>query len=84
MAMAVFSGQNMSISAYTSDVLLKGFISKEHDNNALFLLQNEWTQLLENKYGETNYKTLDEGVIYTRQVKKVNGRNIKIRILGQC
>ena len=80
LAMAIFSGQNMSISAYTSDLLLKGFISKEHDNNALFLLQKEWAESIETKYGATNFKSLDEGVIYTRVTKNINGRNIKINI----
>ena len=80
LAMAVFSGQNMSISAYTSDVLLKGYILKEHGSNALFLLKEKWTQEIEEKYGQTNIKTIDEGIIYTRLNKKINGRNIKINV----
>lgn len=80
LAMAIFSGQNMSISAYTSDVLLKGYILKEHANNALFLLKENWLQEINEKYGIENIKTLDEGIIYTRLNKKINGRNIKINI----
>lgn len=80
LAMAVFSGQNMSISAYTSDVLLKGYILKEHANNALFLLKENWQQEINEKYGIENIKTLEEGIIYTRLNKKINGRNIKINI----
>ena len=38
-AIAIFSGQNMSISAYSAGTLLRGYIVKEHSNNALFLLQ---------------------------------------------
>ena len=80
LAMAVFSGQDMSISAYTSDVLLKGYVLKEHSNNALFLLKENWKKEIDEKYGVENIKTLDEGIIYTRLNKKINGRNIKINV----
>ena len=80
LAMAVFSGQNMSISAYTSDVLLKGYILKEHANNALFLLKENWIKEINEKYGQENIKTLDEGIIYTRLNKKINGRKIRINV----
>lgn len=79
-AMAVFSGQNMSISAYTSDVLLKGYILKEHNCNALFLLKEKWIEEISEKYGQTNVKGINEGIIYTRLERRINGRKVKINV----
>lgn len=70
-AIAVFSGQNMSLSAYNVKPLLNGYIVKERVD-ALFLLKE--------KYKGYNVDEVGNGVAYIRQNRKINGRNIKINI----
>lgn len=70
-AIAVFSGQNMSLSAYNVKPLLNGYIVKERVD-ALFLLKE--------KYKGYNVDEVGDGVAYIRQNRKINGRNIKINI----
>ncbi len=83
-ALAVFSGQNMSISAYQTGTVLKGYIQentilKEHDN-ALFLMQKEWENALGKKYGKNQIRKVENGIIYTSKIKYINSRRIKINI----
>ncbi|MBE7704624.1 MAG: phosphodiester glycosidase family protein [Cyanobacteria bacterium SIG29] len=72
MALAVFSGQNMSMSAYSVKPILEGHIIKEHVN-ALFLL--------EKKYKNFNLEKVKEGIFYIRQNKIINKHNIKINVI---
>lgn len=78
-AAIIFPGLNMSISAYTPEILLQGYILKEQDN-ALFLLKEKWINEINGKYGYSNIKILDEGIIYTQQIKTINSRKIKVNI----
>lgn len=79
MALAVFSGQNMSMSAYSVKPILEGHIIKEHVN-ALFLLRYARdTELLE-KYKGSVVNKLEEGVHYVRLNKVINKRNIRINV----
>lgn len=79
-AVAVFLGQDVSNSAYSAGALLKGYIVKEHCNNALFLLeQTRESQLIE-KYKGFAINKLEKGVYYIRMNKIINKRNIKINV----
>ena len=83
-AIAVFSGQNMSISAYETGTVLKGYVQEntilKEQNDALFLLQNKWNESIKKKYGKNYIKKLDNGIIYTSMIKTVNSRKVKINI----
>ncbi len=80
MAAAIFSGQDVSISAYSAGTLLKGHIIKEHSNNALFLLQQTRDNDLMEKYKGFIVNKIEEGVHYVRINKQINKRNININI----
>lgn len=80
MAVAVFLGQDVSNSAYSAGALLKGYIVKEHCNNALFLLEQIRESQLIEKYKGFAIKKLEQGVYYVRINKTINKRNIKINV----
>ena len=85
LAMAVFSGQNMPIDAYyTGGSVIKNYIheniTEKEQNDALFLLREKWNSQIEEKYGKNKIVKIDEGIIYTKMVKYINSRKIKINI----
>lgn len=80
MAVAVFSGQDVSNSAYSAGALLKGYIVKEHFDNALFLLEQTRENELIEKYKGFAINKLEQGVYYIRLNKTINKRNIKINV----
>ena len=80
MAVAVFSGQDVSISAYSAGTLLKGYIVKEHSNDALFLLRYARDAEMIEKYKGSVVNKLEEGVHYVRLNKFINKRNIRINV----
>ena len=80
MAVAIFLGQDVSNSAYSAGTLLKGYIIKEHCNNALFLLEQIRESQLIEKYKGFTIKKLEQGVYYVRINKTINKRNIKINV----
>ena len=80
MAVAIFLGQDVSNSAYSAGTLLKGYIIKEHCNNALFLLEQIRESQLIEKYKGFAIKKLEQGVYYVRINKTINKRNIKINV----
>lgn len=80
MAVAVFSGQDVSNSAYSAGALLKGYIVKEHFDNALFLLEQKRENKLVEKYKGFAINKLEQGVYYIRLNKTINKRNIKINV----
>ena len=80
MAVAVFSGQDVSNSAYSAGALLKGYIVKEHFDNALFLLEQKRENELIEKYKGFAINKLEQGVYYIRLNKTINKRNIKINV----
>lgn len=72
-AIAVFSGQDMSMSAYNANIVLHGKLVKEKEQvNALFLLQQ--------KYKGSHVEQVEEGVFYIRQNRVINKRNVKVNI----
>ena len=79
-AVAVFSGQDVSISAYSAGTLLKGYIVKEHSNDALFLLRYARDAEMIEKYKGSVVNKLEEGVHYVRLNKFINKRNIRINV----
>ncbi len=79
-AIAVFSGQNMSMSAYNVNFILKGHVIKEH-TNALFLLQQYKDEEMLDKYSGYVVNKVDDGIYYIRQNKLINNRNIKINVV---
>lgn len=79
-AVAVFSGQDVSISAYSAGTLLKGYIVKEHSNDALFLLRYARDAEMIEKYKGSVVNKLEEGVHYIRINKFINKRNIRINV----
>lgn len=79
-AAAVFSGQDVSISAYSAGTLLKGYIVKEHSNDALFLLRYARDVELIEKYKGAVVNKLEEGVHYVRINKFINKRSIRINV----
>lgn len=79
-AVAVFLGQDVSNSAYSAGALLKGYIVKEHCNNALFLLEQTRESQLVEKYKGFAINKLEKGVYYIRMNKIINKRNIKINV----
>ncbi len=80
MAVAVFLGQDVSNSAYSAGALLKGYIVKEHFDNALFLLEQTRENELVEKYNGFAINKLEQGVYYIRLNKTINKRNIKINV----
>lgn len=83
-AIAVFSGGNMSISAYQTGTVLKGYIQentmRKEQNDALFLLEEKWNKELKAKYGKVPVKKLETGVVYVGMTKYINSRRVKINI----
>ena len=79
-AVAVFSGQDVSISAYSAGTLLKGYIVKEHSDDALFLLRYARDAEMIEKYKGSVVNKLEEGVHYVRLNKFINKRNIRINV----
>ncbi len=84
LAIAVFSGQNMSISAYQTGTVLKGYIQentmRKEQNDALFLLEEKWNKELKAKYGKVPVKKLETGVVYVSMSKYINSRRIKLNV----
>ncbi len=80
MVVAIFSGQNVSISAYSAGTLLKGHIIKEHSNNALFLLQQSRDNDLMEKYKGFIVNKIENGVHYIKINKQINKRKININV----
>lgn len=84
-AAVIFSGQNMTMNAYETGEILKGYIQennvkKEQSTDALFLLKEKWNNELNRKYGATAVKYIDDGVVYVSMIKTVNSRRVKINI----
>ena len=79
-AVAVFSGQDVSISAYSAGTLLKGYIVKEHSDDALFLLRYARDAEMIEKYKGSVVNKLEEGVHYVRLNRFINKRNIRINV----
>ena len=80
MAMAIFLGQDVSNSAYSAGALLKGYIVKEHFDNALFLLEQTREGQLAEKYKGFVINKVEQGIYYIRLNKTINKRNIKINV----
>lgn len=81
MAIAIFSGQNMTMNAYETGNILKGYIEKntmykEQSNDALFL----WEKSLAEKYGNNKIQRIEEGIVYVSLIKYINSRKIKIHV----
>ncbi len=85
LALTVFSGQNMPIDAYYSGGnIIKNHIheniTKKEQNDALFLLREKWNKQLETKYGKNKIIQITDGIIYTKMVKYINSKRVKINI----
>ncbi len=84
MAIAVFSGTNMTIKAYEPNAVLQGYIQentmKKEQNDALFLLTKKWENELNKKYGKGKIQKIKEGIIHTSIIKHIGSRRIKINI----
>ena len=84
-ATLIFTGQNMTMDAYESGNILKGYIQestiiKEQSNDALFLLQKNWEKNLAAKYGKNSIRKLDDGIFYAGMVKYFNSKRVKINV----
>lgn len=83
-AIAVFSNSSMLMKTYANISVLKGYIvnnsmSKEQ-NDALFLLSEDWQNNLKEKYKNKDIKFLQDGVAFVRLNQTINSRKIKINI----
>ena len=81
---AIFSGGDMFMKTYANIGVLKGYIlnstmSKEQDD-ALFLLAEQWKSGIEEKYKGKKVKFLQDGVAFVRLNKTINSRKIKINV----
>ena len=75
-AIAVFSNSSMLMKTYANISVLKGYIvnnsmSKEQ-NDALFLLSEDWQNNLKEKYKNKDIKFLQDGVAFVRLNQTIN------------
>ena len=85
LAPAIFSTPSMSLTAYDSVEILRGYIQErtiyeKSNDNALFLLQNKWEKELKRKYGNNKIKSIENGVFYIPINMKLGSRKIKINV----
>ncbi len=82
MALAVFSGQGLNISANENVIhyYVQENIMKEEQNNALFLLKENWNLELKKKYANNKIREIDDGIVYIKLVKNIKGRRIKVNV----
>ena len=80
-AVAIFSNSNMFMKSYANINILKNHIStSKEQNNALFLLSEQWHENLKEKYNGKEIKFLQNGVAFIRLNQTINSRKIKINI----
>lgn len=82
MALAVFSGQGLNISANENVIhyYVQENIMKEEQDNALFLLKENWNQELKKKYTNNKIREIEDGIVYINLIKNIKGRRIKINV----